>query len=80
MPTASSAPVVNSLLAQLSSELGFSIAARMRDDFIPIGEDIDAFTDKVMVLEGMDPATHDALRARVRKLVAVRLSSKGKCE
>jgi hypothetical protein len=77
MPVASIAPVVNSLLKQLSSDLGFSMAARAPTDFIALAVDIDTFADKVLALEGMDPATHSAARAKVRALVAARLSSKG---
>ncbi len=69
--------VVNSLLAQLCSDLGFCMAARTPEDFVALAEDVNAFADKVFALEGMDPTIHSALRKKVMALVAVRLGSEG---
>lgn len=77
MPIASSAFVVNSLLAQLCSDHGFSMAARTPEEFVGLLGDIDAFVDKVFILEGMGSAAHGALRARVRALVEEQLTSMG---
>jgi len=66
---------VNALLAELSSVLGFSMAARHSESFIILAKDVDGFTDRVFVVEGMDPRGDSALREKVRARVSRRLGS-----
>lgn len=59
------------LLDELSSQLGFDMAARESQKFgviVPFG--VDAFTDLVFVVEGLDPLASKQLRLQVRHLVA----------
>jgi hypothetical protein len=65
----------NALLAELSSVLGFSMAARDSESFISLAKDVDGFTDSVFVAEGMDPRGDLALREKVRARVSKRLGS-----
>jgi hypothetical protein len=66
---------VNALLAELSSVLGFSMAARDSESFLTLAKDVDRFTDRVFVAEGMDPHGDSALREKVRAHVSKRLGS-----
>ena len=69
------AAAVNALLAELSSVLCFSKAARDSGSFITLAKDVDGFTDRVFVTEGMDPRGDSALREKVRARVSRRLGS-----
>jgi hypothetical protein len=59
------------LLEELCVDLGFCLApadqAQIRAAPPP---DVDAFTDAVMVAEGLDPQHHESLRWQVRERVA----------
>lgn len=67
--------VVNDLLTELSSVLGFSMAARDSESFLALAKDIEGFTDRVFVVEGMDPRGDSALRENVRARVSRHLGS-----
>lgn len=45
----SSLNAVKALLAELSSALGFSLAARAKETFVHLVDDIEAFTDQVLI-------------------------------
>jgi hypothetical protein len=66
---------VTALLAELSAVLGFSMAARDSESFITLAKDVDGFTDRVFVAEGMDPHGDSTLREKVRARVLKRLGS-----
>jgi len=58
------------LLADLTSSLGFSFAAREPRHFALLAaRDREEFIDEVLVAEGLEPALHKDLRAHVSKLV-----------
>jgi hypothetical protein len=58
------------LLADLTSSLGLSFAAREPRHFALLAaRDREEFIDEVLVVEGLEPAFHKDLRAQVKKLV-----------
>lgn len=61
---------VSALLAELSSALGFSLAARAEETFVHLANDVEAFTDQVLVEEGLETGTNEALKEQVRTRVS----------
>ena len=64
---------VASLLHDLCTQLGYSMAARQPERFIElVSKDPDSFADAVLVAEGLDPALEKRLRRDTRQFVATR--------
>jgi hypothetical protein len=68
------------LLDQLCAELGFCLPCDVQDHLISsLGTDADAFTDRVIEAEGLDPVLIDGnLRRQVRARVAAVLNPEQK--
>lgn len=63
---------IQPLLDQLCVDLGFCLPPDAQQELIESpGTDVDAFTDRVIVAEGMDPISIDSdLRRQIRQRVA----------
>jgi hypothetical protein len=69
---------VEALLSELCTELGYSMPLREPESFeklLPLG--IDAFTDAVLVKEGLNPEIEKKLRKGVRERVSKHLAAWG---
>jgi hypothetical protein len=59
------------LIDDLCENLGFSLVPGKREHLEQIGlHNIDAFTDAVLAIEGLDPKADKALRYQVRERIA----------
>jgi len=64
------------LLADLCTQMGFSLAVRQPERFERlVSAGVDAFTDAVLAAEGLVPEENKRLRREVRALVATRFVS-----
>ena len=64
---------VERLLQDLCTKLGFSMAVRDAERFIPlVHEGPDTFADTVLLAEGLDPTLEKRLRRDVREFVGAR--------
>ena len=63
---------VASLLQDLCTQLGYSLAMRQPERFIELPKGSDNFADAVLLAEGLDPTLEKRLRRDIRQFVAAR--------